>query len=144
MDEDTERELNEFMLTHAVLPRRLPEQKPTYTQQLSMLNKMIANIDSVKECIPQKTRDFFQRFQQLHKSGTSIRAQTINDQIKELHPGDTFAMFVRHQNCTVMVHRMENNNDDYNVVVATFPGDLQFSEVYKYESDIEVICIAFC
>lgn len=124
MDEDDEWNFNEFMLTHAVLPRRLPEQKPNFSQQLRMLNVMIENIQSADQCIPQKTREFFQRFQKIHEYGTSIGAGVIHEQIKALHSGDTFAMFVRRQNCTLMIHRLENDYDDHNVVVSTFPGDL--------------------
>lgn len=52
-------------------------------------------------------------------------------------------MFVRRQNCAIMIHMksVEANeaNEFGNVIVATFPGNLHPSEVYKYDSDIEVI-----
>lgn len=142
MAEYSDVEFQEFLLIHAVLPRLLPECKPTYSQQLKLMNKMVENIESVAQYIPRQTLQLFQKMRKIHSDGTSIGCTNIRTEIANLLPGDTFAMFVRYQNCTLMVHLL-NNSDEYNAVVATFPGDLLLSEIYQHESDIEVIVFFF-
>lgn len=57
--------------------------------------------------------------------------------------GDTFAMFVRRQNCVILVHMSQDGMVDaeksQNVIVATFPANLHPGEIYKYDSDLQVI-----
>lgn len=60
--------------------------------------------------------------------------------------GDTFAMFIRHQNCAIMIHVPANElintaDEPENVIVATFPGSLHPRDIYENEnsSDLEVI-----
>lgn len=140
-DSDVEMDINEFMLTHAVLPRYLPEQKPQFSQQRALMTEMMKTITNLEEWMPSKTVQFFKRFKELHGNGTSISSSLIQQQIRSLSADDTFAMFVRRQNCTLIIHKLADGLND--VVVATFPGDLLSSEIYKHDSDIEVISIEF-
>lgn len=62
--------------------------------------------------------------------------------------GDTFAMYVRRQNCAVMIHvpanEMVSVDETKNVIVSTFPGNLHPREIYQHSGDIEVISPKFC
>lgn len=57
--------------------------------------------------------------------------------------GDTFAMFIRRQNCAIMIHVPANgliniNDEPENVIVATFPGSLHPRDIKEHLNDIEV------
>lgn len=62
--------------------------------------------------------------------------------------GDTFAMYVRRQNCAVMIHvpanEMVSVDETKNVIVSTFPGNLHPREIYRHIGDIEVNSPKFC
>lgn len=137
--EEPESNINEFFLYHVVLPRHLPAVKPKYSQQMALVAEMMKTITSLKQFIPSKTIKLFETFDNIHSKGTSADVSDIRDAIRSLKAGDTFAMFVRRQNCALMIHKRFENNECNNVVVATFPGDLPSNEIYKHASDIEVI-----
>lgn len=144
MGDDSDVEVdNEFMLNHVVLPRYLPEKRPQYPQQLALISELLKAISYLNDWIPPKTVEFFKRFEKLHSNGTSTSSSLIREQIDSLGADDTFAMFVRRQYCTIIIHKLSENDGLNDVVVATFPGDLSSSQIYKHESDIEVIFIEF-
>lgn len=130
------------LINDVVLPRVLPEQKSRYFNKLKLdlMLQMVANIENSSEWIPSKTVDLFKSLKKVQKSCTP---SIIADEINALQPGDTFAMFVHRQNCAIMVHMPEDQTHQaegiQKVIVATFPGNLLSGEIYKHESDAEVI-----
>lgn len=94
---------------------------------------MVASVESLQRNVPRKTIEMLQSFRKVQSQCTEAN---IASEINRLSPGDTFAMFVRHQNCTLMIYMPLNQTQ--NVIVATFPGNLPKSEIYKHKSDIEV------
>lgn len=145
MDDETGIDDNEFVLNHVILPRFLKPEKPKYAQQLQLMDRMVQNVEKLAKFIPDKTVDLMQRFKRIHISSPDddFKAE-ITRQIRQLQHGtiDTFAMFVRKQNCTFMIHMLSNENANNRrpvFVLATFPGDLPSREIYKHDSDIEVI-----
>lgn len=137
-------EKQDILLNHIILPHFLPQtDSPQFHQiELQLFDEMIKNVMDLSEHIPPKTIKLFKR---MHKIHHKLTAKNISKEINALQPGDTFAMFVRRQNCTFMVYVPPDENDYYilhgkpeNAIVATFPGRLHPNEVYKCDSDIEV------
>lgn len=145
MDEATERDDDEFILNHVILPRYLRPEKQKYANQLKLMDRMVENVVDLAKFIPDKTVDLMKRLKRIHIPSADVDFETeIRRQIQQLQRGaiDTFAMFVRRQNCTFMVHALPNangNNRRPEFVLATFPGDLPSSEIYKHDGDIEVV-----
>lgn len=144
MSANTDMDDHEFILYHVVLPRFLPQEKPRYTKQLKLMAEMVENVAKLSRHLPSKTVNLMKRLRKMHIecTGDEFIAE-ISHQIRGLRrPGDTFAMFVRRQNCTFMVHVLSNAtnvNEPNDLILATFPGDMQNNDVYRYESDLEVI-----
>lgn len=129
-----EKDEHEFMLNHVVLPRYLPPEKPGYVNQLKLMNSIIRTVLNTT-ILPLKTIDLFKQIKRLHIETTSENFSTeLKNEIKTLLPGETFAMFVRRQNCTLLIHQKQNS-----VILATFRGDMRSCDVYTHDSDIEVI-----
>lgn len=142
-DSDQEDDLDSQRLNHVLLPRVLPQtRKDSYETGLDLLNQMVCDIQSLAEFyeLPPKTVNFMLKLRQIH---TNCTPQTVLSAINRLGPGDTFAMFMRYQDCGILfrVPPNETPNDVKNVIVAPFPGCLDPSEIYKHDSDIEVICL---
>lgn len=135
-DDSMEQDENVFFLNHVILPRFLPAEKQGYAKQLKLMNMMINTILRTDQ-LPQKTIDLFEQFQRLHiETTTENLSRELRQQISSLQSGETFAMFVRRQNCTLLVQKQRNS-----VILATFRGDMKSCEVYRHDSDIEVIFI---
>lgn len=146
MTTETEMKDHEFILNHVVLPRWLPQEKPPYLKQIKLMAKMVENVTDLSRILPSNTVNLMKRLRKIHSdglTGNEFMAE-ISKQIKGLkRPGDTFAMFVRRQNCTFMVHVPTanadlNSDEPQNLILATFPGDMQNSDVYRFDSDLEV------
>lgn len=139
MESDTE--LDEIedctLMHHIVLPRVLPKKMTEFATELEIMRKMVGNVRSLAEHIPNKTVDLFFKLQSVYYN---CIPRAISNVINNLAPGDTFAMFVRHQGCAIMIHVPSNErvNNVQNVIVATFPGSLDPSEIYRHDSGIEV------
>lgn len=61
-----------------------------------------------------------------------------------LMTGDTFAMYIHRQQCTIMIYVPANDlinstEEPEDAIVATFPGSLHPRDIYEHESDLEVI-----
>lgn len=133
MDEDMEVDEREFYLNHVILPRYLPAEKQGFVKQLKLMNEMVQTIIETP-CMPRETIHLFEQFKRLHND-TKIENlnQELKSQIRSLRSGKTFAMFVRRQNCTLLVQKQQNS-----VILATFRGDMKSTDVYSHDSDIEV------
>lgn len=131
-----------MQLRHILLPRYLPS--GDYDSQeiiLGLMNKMMDTVQSLEDFLPPKLVELLKVLQTIH---TNCTPETILQEINALRPGDSFAMFVRHQECAIMfrIPPTENWNDVQNVIVATFPGSLhpdEMDEIYIPDGDIEVI-----
>lgn len=128
----------ENLLNHIVLPRYLPQNRsPNFvTEELELLKRMVKNVESLSEFIPMNTLKMMQSLADVH---LKPNPKTIKRNISNLQSGETFAMFVRSQNCALLIHMLsEASADSENIVVATFPGKLHPTQVYGNPSDLEV------
>lgn len=124
------------LLINVILPRVLPVTNSRHfgNLKLDLLYQMVETVKNSSEWIPSKTVELFKSLEEVQLECTP---EVIAKKIRTLCPGDTFAMYIHRQNCAIMVYMPKNQKR--NVVVATFPGNLPSSEIYKHESDIEVI-----
>lgn len=137
MDEDDDgMDSNDFILSHVVLPRYLPPLNSDYSEQLNLLNELLRNVFDAP-IIPMRTLALFKQFKKIHIDSTPDTLKTaLSIQLGSLLSGDTFAMFVRGQNTTLIIHKSDLSDD---MILATFPGDVDANKVYELDSDIEVI-----
>lgn len=128
-----------MLLHHVILPRFLPQEKSTHFHltELQLMRQMVQTVYGLSEKLPTPTVNLFVRFLDIHKESIPNH-QTVYSKINALQPGDSFAMFVRRQNSMFVIHAPANTALQ-EVYVATFPGNLHPDEVYKYDSDSEVI-----
>lgn len=117
----------EELLYHIVLPRVLPQNKSTNSEQheLALLSRFTDAIRGLKKWISAETVRLFDSFERIHVTRTP---ESISNEIKELRPGQSFVMFVRRQNCGFMIHMPNDENES--VVVCTFPGNLHPKNIY--------------
>lgn len=143
-DDDVQMELaiehnEDELLEHIILPRILPQEKSSklYETELDLMKKMVANVENMANVIPPKTVELFQR---LHRVHMICSKENVSHEINALRPGDTFAMFVHLQHTAIMIHVPSNESVDdvKNVIVSTIPT-LHPGEIYKHDSDFEVI-----
>lgn len=132
------------ILTHVILSRFLPQEKERFTDTgTALMNLMIENVENLDEWLPTKTVELFDRMKRVNGECTK---KVVSEEIEDLESGDTFAMYVRRQNCVIMIHALADADltDEHtpNVIVATFPGSLHPNDVYKFESDIEVMVLS--
>lgn len=130
----------EELLYHIILPRTLPDAKSENHEKrdLNFLSLMSETIQNLSEKIPSPTVRMFASLNRIYDNRTK---ETISQEINELKPGEIFAMFVRRQNCGLMIYMPpidENGCQSTNVIVSTFPGNLHPVEIYKYPSDLQV------
>lgn len=99
--------------------------------------RMVENVESLSKSIPINTVNMVRTMATVHRNRM---ADTVSKEISNLKPGGTFAMFIREQNCAIMIHsRSESKSGSNNMIVATFPGRLHPDEIYNNPSDLEVI-----
>lgn len=131
-----------ILLNHIILPHFLPQTDSPqfYQSELQLFDEIFKSVMDLSKNIPSKTVALFKS---MHNIYHNLNAMNVSQEINALRPGDTFAMFVRRQNYAFMVYVPSDerivHGKPQNAIVATFPGRLHPSEVYKYESDIEVI-----
>lgn len=129
----------ENLMNHIVLPRYLPQNRsPNFiAEELELLKRMVENVESLSDDVPINTLQMMRSLADVH---LKPYPKTIKKNIGNLQPGGTFAMFVRSQNCALLIHMLpeEAPADSENIIVATFPGKLHPKEVYGNPSDLEV------
>lgn len=144
MDIDANPNLEEeyTLLHHVILPRVLPQNTSENLRQMEVeiieYMQEIARKWTEADLVPQKTVELLKTLKRFHDE---YKAQDISMAINKLGPNDNFAMFIHSQHCAIMIHvpPTERPNNVQNVIVATFPGNLDSSDIYRHESDIEVI-----
>lgn len=134
---DTAEINKENLLNHIILPRyilqeRLPDHE---SEELELLKRMAEEVEKLNDHIPANTLKMIRSLAKVHSNPTP-NANTIKEEINGLQPGETFAMFVRRQNCAIIIHMPPN--DSNNVIVATFIGKVHPKEIYEHSSDLEV------
>lgn len=150
VDEDIE-EKYKILLNHVVLPRFLPQIRSNYLHReelclMSLMTQIVSENDLLTQHIPSTTVKMFNMLNQLH---TNLSPEIVAEQIRTLKPKETFGMFVRRQNCGIMIHMPEKVLDPESVqsnrvIVATFPGKIHPKHIYENDSDIQVIFTGFC
>lgn len=141
----TPQQKQDMLLRHVILPRFLPQEKSNYFHQteIQLMHEMVENVCNFSGKIPMQTIKLFLNFWKIHNESIPNQS-TVSTKINELLPGDSFAMFVRRQNCMFTIHAPPNqgkksvNTEPQEVIIATFPGNIHPDEFYKHESDIEV------
>lgn len=133
MDETVEIDKHEFKLNHIVLPRYLPQKNQDYSEQMQLVHLMLRSVIAMKT-LPINTIQLFEQLKRIYVDAKEDALKdAISKEIKTLRPNDTFAMFVRRQNCTLIIHKKEKS-----VILATFHSAVKPIEVYRHASDIEV------
>ena len=133
--------LHENLFRHIVLPRyMLPQRTPDFlSDELELLTRMAESVEQFADCVPANTLKMIRSLAKVH---SNLTANVIMEEINGLQPGETFAMFVRYQNCAIIIHMLPNvPADDNNIVVATFLGKVHPKEIYENPSDLEVMGI---
>lgn len=145
----TPQQWQDMLLNHVILPRYLPQSKSRHFHQteLKLLDEMVENVVNLSQRIPSKTVQLFEKMRKIHHDRSP---KNISKEINALQPGDSFAMFVRRQNCVFLIYAPSDVNvvagKPQSVIVSTFPGNLHPKEVYNCNSDLEVTLsfFAFC
>lgn len=129
-------EMQEALLNHVILPRYLPQNKPKdfHSEERALLLGMSQNVGLLSKSLPSNTVNMFERLARVHNT---LTPSVVSNEIRNLEPGDTFAMFVRRQNCALMIHMPEKRGDD-RVILAIFPGNLHPKHISGVEGDVEV------
>lgn len=143
MDEDIEMTENidehESLLNHVILPRFLPPKKQDYKDELKLADLLLKIVVELHSVLPLNTIRLCQKLNKIHLQSTDDNLnETISNELKSLRADDTFAMFVRHQNCTLIIHKKPQK-----LILATFHSDVNPHEVYSHDGDIEVIIYSF-
>lgn len=125
---------------HVALPRVLPQECSEKLQETesALMNVFVKIAKIWTQWMPPKTLELLLNMRKYHNGVTPLNVWM---DIKKLSPGENFAMFIRQQHCAIMIHVPPNETeyDIKNVVVAAFPGRVNSSEIYRHDSDIEVI-----
>lgn len=125
----------EHLLMHVVFPRVLPHEnyKDHERYELTLISRLNETIKEISDFLPSETVRFFASFNDIHNKMRT--PDNISEKINALKPGDTFAVFVRRQNCAFLIHMPDDSND---VIVYTFPGNLHLKEIYGNAGDLQV------
>lgn len=130
---------NEFIMNHVILPRFLPPKTQDFNDQLKIVNLMLKNALESRPFLPLHTIDLCRKLKSIHLIGEDeTLKQNLAKELKSLKVDETFAMFVRHQNCTLIIHKRPHS-----FILATFHSDVNPREVYSHGSDIEVIVFIY-
>lgn len=137
MEANTEIDKNEFILNHIVLPRYLPSKEQRYSNELELVKIMLINAIATRT-LPVNTMRLFQKLKRIYiDSKEDTLKNTLAMEIRTLQGNDTFAMFVPHQNCTLILRQTSEK-----LILATFHSDTQAYEVYSHNRlDLQVKCL---
>lgn len=137
--EPTFQEKHENLMNHVILPRYLPQMKSLEEHDLQLMSLMVENVNdkTFSGFIPPNTLKMIRGVAHVHRT---LNQEIVSNEIGQLKPGETFAMFVRRQNCAVMIHMPTdiNQNQSDHVIIATFPGNFHPKYLHACESDVEV------
>lgn len=146
MNEDAKLDKQNTLLNHVILSRILPNDQSQFPEDgLALMDEMIENIKTLTGLIPSKTVELFERLKRVNQE---LSENVVSDEIARLMPGDTFAMMISSQYSVIMIHVLPDanlhNEQEHNVIVATFPSSLHPRNIYEHDSDLEVIVYFHC
>lgn len=132
-----QRENDENLLNHIVLPRVLPDERgQNKFRDSNLLFHLNEAIDNLSSWIPSTTVHLFNSLIRTHEN---LTPETITGEINALQPGQTFTMFVQRQNTGFMIHMpYEQAKESKTVIVSTFPSSLHPKQIYEHLGDLEV------
>lgn len=129
------------LLNHVLLPRFLPQMRDRklYDHGVELLQRMVDLIGVEDELIPISTIEMMRT---LNKIQTNCVPEAISEEINALTPGKTFAMFVKRQNCAIVIYmppqEINEPNEETTLIVATFHGSYSPKLVNETVDDFEV------
>lgn len=147
LDPNQDQNLEHELLNHVLLPRYLPQikQGDLYEHELELLSRMVDVVAVQDEWIPINTVDMLCNLYRVH---ADCLPETIFKHINALKPGKTFAMFIKGQNCMLVIYmpptkNNEQPNESTSVILSTFPGNLNPKDINRNTGDFEVILTQF-
>lgn len=129
------------MLDHVILPRKLSSATTELLPQTEV--ELLENfIDTFRvfhetDIIPDVTKHLFKNLKTLHGRCAKLDQKTIAEQIDALEPGQIFGMYVREQNCAILVYAPPDNTDDQ-WILSTFHPSLPNAVISGNRSDVQV------
>lgn len=136
--------LPERLITHIVLPHHIAcdDTNHDIRQQNATLSAGMGEaVEQSAEWLPADTVAMFTAFSKCQRTCT---AEVIQNEIVSLKPGNVVAFYVRCQNTVLMVHMPGHvaidgePNADTPVIVATFPAQVNATQIYGNALDLEV------
>lgn len=144
-NEEQKFQKHKSLMNHIVLPRFLPQENSIdiIDEELKLLEHMNSTLNNFANSYGHIPKSTIEMFDGLKRMYTTCSPEAILKEIRRLVPGETFAMFVRRQNCALTIHMPETNGDDANqsdrLIVATFPGSVNPNHHAQHNGcDIEV------
>lgn len=135
----SELETQNILLNHVLFPRVLPQEKAKFIHEQQIVYQLIETMENASEWLPEKSVEMMDRLKRVSRECTKTVTSEI---INELEPGDSFSMFIRRQNCTIMFYIPKSaestTEEPLHIIVGTFIGTLHPKEMFKHDSDIEV------
>lgn len=136
---DTDQATLEVITSHLVLPRYLPSCLPfQYERKLvQLVLESIPNSD-----IYEHTAKLFRQYLKLHPLA---KPNIISESLGRMQPCEMLGMYVREQNCCLVVYRPPENqsisSDEY--IISTFPVLHDKQEIHGCDSDLQVSSTLF-
>lgn len=132
--------LHRGMIDHMFLPRKLFEAstKMLHEVENTLLEHFITILETFHEKgdLPDTTIDFFRNLRKIHTDRASLNKQTIARQIDAVKPGQMFGMYVREQNCGILIYAPKNLAAEW--IFSTFHPSLENEVISGNENDIQV------
>lgn len=132
------------LLNHILLPRftTIKSIAEWNLQDETLLEWMSQTMASSADWLPSHTIAMFESFKRVHEFRDDD--ETICRELNKLRPGETFAMYVRRQNTVFMCYMPADAANGYEineateVIVATFPGQVNAKDIYAHPLNLEV------
>lgn len=128
---------NTELLYHVLLPRFIPQEVRGDFYELEL--KLLFHFINVARDLYDQAPNIVNTLREFYIVQKNLSPATIHDAIDNLEPGETFAMFIKGQNCALMINMPLNANKKRQVIVATFPIGLNRRVVNSDPGDFEVI-----
>lgn len=122
---------------HVVFPRCLSHNESTHLQleELQLTAMLYTTIVANKNKFswPPSTIKLLESFMKISPLDD---ANDVSTEIKNIDAGEMLGMYVRQQNCALILYRPSANDEDY--IVATFPTKLDAYQIHQCNSDLQV------
>lgn len=128
--------LYELLVDHVFLPKRITGIHPKeIDQQENLLLSFIwdSMIHSHIE-LRDSTNHLFETMVNIHCHG-GMEKTRISDHIKSISPGQMIGLFIRQQNCGLLIYRQPQNRE---IIVSTFQASVPNEIICSSPSDVQV------